>query len=121
MRSAAYQVELAGSDAKGGLLDRTRKIRRQVAQELGIVQITLTEPMPREWRLGEELSTRLGIAVHGFVVWLNRPTAEGGAYRNASGIVATAGVAFFASSRLFDAFGTWEVFIGGVLLHADRD
>lgn len=34
------------------------------AEELGIVQITLAEPMPREWRLGEELSARLGIAVH---------------------------------------------------------
>ena len=33
-----------------------------------------------------------------------------------SGITASAGVAFFAMSRLTDALGQWEVFIGGVLL-----
>ena len=33
-----------------------------------------------------------------------------------SGIVATSGVAFFAMSEIFDAFGQWEVFIGGIFL-----
>jgi ABC-type branched-subunit amino acid transport system permease subunit len=48
------------------------------------------------------------------VAYLGGITSVSGAVT--SGIVATAGVAFFATSRLFDSFGTWEVFIGGVLL-----
>jgi branched-chain amino acid transport system permease protein len=33
-----------------------------------------------------------------------------------AGIVASSGVAFFASSRLFGSMGRWEALIGGVLL-----
>lgn len=48
------------------------------------------------------------------VAYLGGITSVSGAVT--SGIVATAGVAFFATSEVFDAFGTWEVFVGGVLL-----
>jgi deoxyribonucleoside regulator len=34
------------------------------AEALGIVEITVTEPMPRAWELSEELSTALGITAH---------------------------------------------------------
>lgn len=34
------------------------------AEELGIVQVTLTVPLPREWRLSERVSVHLGIPVH---------------------------------------------------------
>jgi deoxyribonucleoside regulator len=34
------------------------------AEALGIVQVTLTEPLPREWRLSEQLGARLGIVAH---------------------------------------------------------
>jgi len=34
------------------------------AQEQGIVHVTLTEPMPEEWRLSEQLSAALGIRAH---------------------------------------------------------
>ncbi len=34
------------------------------AEELGIVQVTVTEPMPREWDLAERLGARLGVAAH---------------------------------------------------------
>ncbi len=33
-----------------------------------------------------------------------------------AGVVATSGVAFFATGRLFDSFGAWEVYIGGIFL-----
>ena len=33
-----------------------------------------------------------------------------------AGVVATSGVAFFATSEIFDSFGAWEVFVGGLLL-----
>jgi branched-chain amino acid transport system permease protein len=48
------------------------------------------------------------------VAYLGGITSVSGAVT--SGIVATSGVAFFASSELFDAFGTWEVYVGGLLL-----
>ena len=48
------------------------------------------------------------------VAYLGGITSVSGAVT--SGIVATAGVAFFATSEIFDAFGTWEVYVGGVLL-----
>ena len=34
------------------------------AEELGIVQVTLTEPLPDEWRLSERLSAALGATAH---------------------------------------------------------
>ena len=34
----------------------------------------------------------------------------------AAGIVAASGVSFFAMNQLIGSFGTWEAFIGGVLL-----
>ena len=48
------------------------------------------------------------------VAYLGGITCVSGAVT--SGITASAGVAFFAMSRLTDVFGQWEVFIGGVLL-----
>lgn len=48
------------------------------------------------------------------VAYLGGITSTSGAVT--SGIVAASGVAFFATSRIFDALGTWEVFVGGVLL-----
>lgn len=48
------------------------------------------------------------------VAYLGGITSVSGAVT--SGIVATAGVAFFATSEVFDAFGAWEVYVGGVLL-----
>jgi ABC-type branched-subunit amino acid transport system permease subunit len=48
------------------------------------------------------------------VAYLGGITCVSGAVT--SGITASAGVAFFAMSRLTEALGQWEVFIGGVLL-----
>ncbi len=48
------------------------------------------------------------------VAYLGGITSVSGAVT--SGIVATSGVAFFSTSEVFGAFGTWEVYIGGVLL-----
>ena len=48
------------------------------------------------------------------VAYLGGVTSVSGAVT--AGIVATSGVAFFATSRLFDAAGAWEVYIGGVFL-----
>ncbi len=48
------------------------------------------------------------------VAYLGGITSVSGAVT--SGIVATSGVAFFATGEVFDAFGTWEVYVGGVLL-----
>ncbi len=48
------------------------------------------------------------------VAYLGGVTSVSGAVT--AGIVATSGVAFFATSRMFDAFGAWEVYIGGVFL-----
>lgn len=48
------------------------------------------------------------------VAYLGGITSVSGAVT--SGIVATSGVAFFGTSELIGALGTWEVFIGGVLL-----
>jgi branched-chain amino acid transport system permease protein len=48
------------------------------------------------------------------VAYLGGITSVSGAVT--SGIVAASGVAFFTTSEVISAFGTWEVFIGGVLL-----
>jgi ABC-type branched-subunit amino acid transport system permease subunit len=48
------------------------------------------------------------------VAYLGGITSVSGAVT--SGILATSGVAFFATSRVFDAVGQWEVFVGGLLL-----
>lgn len=48
------------------------------------------------------------------VAYLGGITSVSGAVT--SGIVAASGVAFFTTSEIVSAFGTWEVFIGGVLL-----
>lgn len=48
------------------------------------------------------------------VAYLGGVTSVSGAVT--AGVVATSGVAFFATSRLFDSFGAWEVYIGGIFL-----
>jgi len=48
------------------------------------------------------------------VAYLGGITSVSGAVT--SGITATAGVAFFATGEVFEAFGSWEVYVGGVLL-----
>ena len=48
------------------------------------------------------------------VAYLGGITSVSGAVT--SGVVAASGVAFFATSELMDSFGTWETYIGGVLL-----
>lgn len=48
------------------------------------------------------------------VAYLGGITSVSGAVT--SGIVATSGVMFYATSRVFDAVGTWEVFVGGLFL-----
>ena len=48
------------------------------------------------------------------VAYLGGITSVSGAVT--SGVVATSGVVFFATSEVFDSFGTWEVFAGGMLL-----
>jgi len=48
------------------------------------------------------------------VAYLGGITCVSGAVT--SGITASAGIAFYAISNLFDALGQWEVFIGGLLL-----
>ncbi len=48
------------------------------------------------------------------VAYLGGVTSVSGAVT--AGVVATSGVAFFATSRMFDSFGAWEVYVGGVFL-----
>lgn len=48
------------------------------------------------------------------VAYLGGVTSVSGAVT--AGVVATSGVAFFTTSRLFDSFGAWEVYIGGIFL-----
>ena len=48
------------------------------------------------------------------VAYLGGITSVSGAVT--AGVVASSGVAFFATGKLIGSFGTWEVFIGGVLL-----
>ena len=48
------------------------------------------------------------------VAYLGGITSVSGAVT--AGLVASSGVAFFATGKLIGSFGTWEVFIGGVLL-----
>jgi branched-chain amino acid transport system permease protein len=48
------------------------------------------------------------------VAYLGGITSVSGAVT--SGIVAASGVAFFATGRIMDSFGTWEAYIGGLML-----
>ena len=48
------------------------------------------------------------------VAYLGGVTSVSGAVT--AGVVATSGIAFFTTSRLFDSFGAWEVYVGGIFL-----
>jgi branched-chain amino acid transport system permease protein len=48
------------------------------------------------------------------VAYLGGITSVSGAVT--AGVMATSGVAFFAMGEVMGAFGTWQAFIGGVLL-----
>ena len=48
------------------------------------------------------------------VAYLGGVTSVSGAVT--AGVVATSGIAFFATSRVFDSFGAWEVYVGGIFL-----
>ncbi len=48
------------------------------------------------------------------VAYLGGITSVSGAVT--AGVVTTSGVVFFATGEVFEAFGTWEVFVGGLLL-----